>query len=110
MKQIKQDTQKGFYYYEYLVPTLNYKVVLFRSKDICNILGISETDTALEKHYINLMDAAILAVKYGKTDFADYLETTFIGDHVHRETPGAPLLPVLPEELENTDRDWSNLI
>ena len=109
MTLIKQD-KAGFYYYEFPVTEKNYRIVLFRSKDICNILNISKASTTLENNYVDLNDAVLLAMKHDRSDFAFYLHETFIGDHLHPTTPGAPLPKFVPQQLLSTDRDWSNLI
>ena len=109
MAEIKKD-DAGFYYFEHDLPDYGYKVVLFRSEDIVNILGIEPENTALEHHYVDLHDTVMLAMTNNKGDFGIYLNAVFVGDHMHSETEGAPRPRILTTELEQTDRLWSDLI
>ncbi|KAB7664972.1 hypothetical protein [Plesiomonas shigelloides] len=109
MAEIKKDEQ-GFYYFEHVLEAQGYRVVLFRSEDICNILEISPVDTALEHHYIDLHDAVLLSMTNSKEEFAMYLNEKFVGDHMHPHTIGAPLPRIISTELDQTDRLWSDLI
>ena len=109
MAEIKKD-DVGFYYFEHTIKEKGYRIVLFRSEDIANIIQIESNETALEHHYVDLHDAVMLAMTNGKEDFGIYLNSVFEGDHMHPDTEGAPLPRLLTNELEKTDRMWSDLI
>ena len=107
MAKVEKD-QMGFYYYKLELD--EYQVILFRSKDIEEILQMSSAGTALENSYIDLLDAFTLSMNNGKEDFAMYLNKKFVGDHMHPSTPGGPLPRIVSNDIRDADREWTGLI
>ena len=107
MPKVEKD-QAGFHYYEHELD--EYRVVLFRSKDIESILQIAPENTALEENYVDLHDAVMLAMSSGKEEFAMYLNQQYVGDHMHPSTPGAPLPRIVGNDVLEADREWAGLV
>lgn len=101
----------GFHYYEFRNETT--RVVLLRSIDVARLLGVERVGTALEKNYIDIHDASLIAFSKNDTSsssFALYLKSAFLGDHMHANPLDPSRTRIMPNELKNADDEWTGLV